>query len=105
MLRIVTLALCLFLASHARPQESVDCPECYESAAPQVHHHAGEGPTVDQFYSTWYKADKPTQSCCNKVDCYATTVKFENGQWHARRREDGAWLPVPPAKIERNRDS
>jgi len=75
-------------------------------AAAQAHHHPTETLTGDvaRFYETWMKPDKPTSSCCNKQDCYATAARFENGRWTARRREDGKWLPIPESKIERNRD-
>jgi hypothetical protein len=105
MLRIVMVALCLLGFSRAHAQEVYDCPECYASPSPEIHHHEGATAVVDRFYSTWFKPDKPTESCCNKVDFYPTQVKFEHGQWHALRREDQAWLPIPPEKIEQNRDS
>jgi hypothetical protein len=59
----------------------------------------------DRFYSTWMRPDMPTVSCCSKQDCYPVEARFSNGQWHAKRREDGKWLLVPASKIERNRDS
>ncbi len=59
----------------------------------------------EKFYSTWYMPDEPTKSCCNKADCYPTEVKFHGGQWYARRREDGTFIPVPWNKVERNRDN
>src|SRR5262245_36185005 len=31
-------------------------------------------------------------ACCNKADCYPTEVKCQNGQWYARRREDGIYI-------------
>ena len=78
-------------------------------AAAQDHHHhhpAGlETQLHEKFYSTWYMPDEPTKSCCNKADCYPTEVKFHGGQWYARRREDGTFIPVPWNKVERNRDN
>ncbi len=78
-------------------------------AAAQDHHHhhpAGlETQLHEKFYSTWYMPDEPTKSCCNKADCYPTEVKFQGGQWYARRREDGTFIPVPWNKVERNRDN
>lgn len=59
----------------------------------------------ERFYSTWMRPDKPSVSCCNLEDCYPTEARFHNGTWFAKRREDGKWLAVPPAKIEHNRDS
>lgn len=68
-------------------------------------HPAADVPLHEKFYSTWYMPDNPKKSCCNKSDCYPTTVRFNEGRLEARRREDGAWLPIPPNKIERNRDN
>jgi hypothetical protein len=80
-----------------------------KSAMAQDHHHhhpAGlETLLHEKFYSTWFMPDEPTKSCCNKADCYPTEVKFQDGQWHARRREDGQFIPVPWKKVERNRDN
>ena len=59
----------------------------------------------EKFYSTWFMPDAPTRSCCNKADCYPTEVRFQSGQWHARRREDGIYVPIPWQKVERNRDN
>jgi hypothetical protein len=72
---------------------------------PAVHHHVGATAAVDRFYSTWFKPDNPTKSCCNQQDCYATPSKFEDGQWWAMRRDDDKYLPIPWEKIEKNRDS
>lgn len=59
----------------------------------------------EQFYSTWMRPDAPDLSCCNKKDCYPVEARFTNGQWFAKRREDGKWLAIPASKIEHNRDS
>lgn len=72
----------------------------------QTHNHPVQDvPLHEKFYSTWYMPDEPQKSCCNKADCYPTLARFANGQWHAQRREDGEWLPIPWAKVERNRDN
>jgi hypothetical protein len=78
-----------------------------KSAVAQHHHHpAGlETQLHEKFYSTWFMPDEPTKSCCNKADCYPTEVKFQEGQWHARRREDGLYIPIPWKKVERKRDN
>jgi hypothetical protein len=72
-------------------------------------HHAGHPvadlPIHEKFYSTWFMPDDPTKSCCNKADCYPTEAIFKDGQWFARRREDGKYIPVPWKKVERNRDN
>jgi hypothetical protein len=87
----IVLVIVAFLIATARGQEH--------------RHPVQDIPLHEKFYSTWFMPDHPTQSCCNKADCYPTEVKFENRQWHALRREDGAWLPVPWEKVERNRDN
>jgi hypothetical protein len=43
--------------------------------------------------------------CCNKADCYPTEIRMLGGSIFARRREDGKFIPVPPQKIEQNRDN
>lgn len=70
-----------------------------------VGHPVADLPIHEKFYSTWYKPDKPAESCCNKQDCYPTVIKYEGEQLFAKRREDGEWLPVPPEKIEKKRDN
>lgn len=72
----------------------------------QEHKHpVADIPLHQKFYSTWMKPDDPKMSCCNMVDCYPTEIRFIGGKLHARRREDGHWLPIPPEKIERHRDN
>jgi len=74
----------------------------------QEHHsgHTAADITIhEKFYSTWFMPDQPTKSCCNQADCYPTQAKFEDGHWMAQRREDGKFIPIPPQKIERNRDN
>jgi len=76
------------------------------AAAQEIHRHGNEVITgeVGRFYETWRKPDKPNESCCNRLDCYATEARFVNDRWQAKRREDGKWLNIPEQKIERNRD-
>jgi hypothetical protein len=72
----------------------------------QEHHHPPQDVQLhEKFYSTWYMPDNPSKSCCNKQDCYPTEIKYVGTSLFARRREDGAWIIVPPQKIERNRDN
>ena len=71
----------------------------------QRHHPPTDMPLHEKFYSTWYMPDQPTKSCCNKADCYPTEVTYRDGDVFARRREDGKWLRIPAAKVERNRDN
>jgi hypothetical protein len=51
------------------------------------------------IYTNWKRPDYPHSSCCNNKDCYPTEARFQSGSWFARRREDGEWLRIPPAKI------
>src|SRR4051812_32338664 len=77
---------------------------CTPSAAQDIHHHAGMSPAVDEFYSTWQRPDHPNQSCCNRMDCYATAARMRGGHWQAQQRETGNWINVPPGAVEHNRD-
>jgi hypothetical protein len=75
-------------------------------APAQEHQHPAKDRELhNKFYSTWYMPDNPARSCCNKVDCYPTLFQVRNGQWYAQRREDGAWIRVPPSRFEQNRTS
>jgi hypothetical protein len=77
-----------------------------QSTALAQHQHPKEDAELhEKFYSTWYMPDKPDKSCCNNLDCYPTQARHEDGNLFARRREDGKWLKIPPAKIEQNRDN
>lgn len=78
------------------------------NARAQEHHgHPPQDMEIHrQFYSTWFMPDNPSASCCNEQDCSPAESKFENGRWMARKvGETGAFTPIPPQKIERNRDS
>jgi hypothetical protein len=72
----------------------------------QDHQHPPQDVELhEKFYSTWFMPDQPSRSCCNKADCYPTEARFQNGQWYARRREDGKFIAIPWLKVERNRDN
>ncbi len=72
----------------------------------QEHHHSPQDQAIhEKFYSNWMMPDSPGTSCCHERDCYPTEARNTPNGWYARRREDGAWLSVPDAKIERNRDN
>jgi hypothetical protein len=76
------------------------------NAAAQSHHHPPQdAPIHEKFYSTWMMPDQPSRSCCSMRDCYPTEAAFRDGQWFARRREDGKMIAVPWSKVERNRDN
>jgi hypothetical protein len=72
----------------------------------QEHRHPPQDVQLhEKFYSNWYRPDMPSQSCCNKQDCYPTQFKRIGGTWFALRREDQKWIRVPFEKFERNRES
>src|SRR5256885_15133467 len=76
------------------------------SAAVAQHRHPPQDEALhEKFYSSWYMPDDPSKSCCNKADCYPTEIKYVSGNIYARRREDGKYIPIPPQKVERNRDN
>lgn len=77
------------------------------AGAQELHrqHPPQDMPLHEKFYSTWHMPDQPTKSCCNKADCYPTEITYRDGAIYARRREDGKWLRIPAAKVERNRDN
>jgi hypothetical protein len=75
-------------------------------AAEAQHRHPVQDAWVhEQFYSTWRMPDRPYASCCNKGDCYPTEIRVVGGAIFAKRREDGKFIAVPAAKIERHRDN
>lgn len=69
------------------------------------HHPISDIPLHEKFYQGWYMPDEPGKSCCNKADCYPTEITYRGGEVFARRREDGKWLRIPAAKVERHRDN
>lgn len=75
-------------------------------AAAQTHGHPPQDAEIhEKFYSTWMMPDQPHRSCCSLRDCYPTEATYHDGQWFARRREDGKMIAVPWSKVERNRDN
>lgn len=70
------------------------------------HHPIEDQEIHERFYSTWTMPDARHSPCCNKKDCYPTEARITpNGQWQAKRREDGLWLDVPDHKIETERNN
>jgi hypothetical protein len=69
------------------------------------HHPPQDQFLHEKFYSKWHMPDNPSVSCCNEADCYPTEIKYVDGNIYAKRREDGKYIPVPPEKVERNRDN
>lgn len=74
----------------------------------QEHRHGDQVITgaTGKFYEGWMRPDQPNISCCNRMDCAPVGgVRHLNGKLQALRTKDGAWLTIPPEKIEQNRDS
>jgi hypothetical protein len=76
-----------------------------QAQAEEHSHPAADVPIHEKFYSSWMMPDKPDRSCCNQRDCYPTEVRYREGFWEARRREDGEYVRVPWEKVEQNRDN
>jgi hypothetical protein len=78
----------------------------FAAPAEAQHRHPAQDTAIhEKFYSTWRMPDRPYASCCNKGDCYPTEIQIVGGTIFAKRREDGKFIAVPAAKIERNRDN
>jgi hypothetical protein len=97
-------ALCL-LAAPAQAQEGGHGADARQGLDAQHHHPSQDQPLHETFYSKWHMPDNPSASCCNEADCYPTEIKFVDGKIYAKRREDGKYIPVPPQKVEQNRDN
>jgi hypothetical protein len=75
----------------------------------QDHH-----PLHKDFYHKWRAPDNPDVSCCNARmpgafggeigDCEPTQARVVNGQWQAWVRQQGIWIPIPEAKILREKN-
>jgi hypothetical protein len=89
--------LCL-LATAAQAQDG-------QGHAGLSHHPPQDQLLHEKFYSTWHMPDHPSVSCCNDTDCYPTEIRYIDGNIYAKRREDGKYIPIPPEKVERNRDN
>jgi hypothetical protein len=79
--------------------------QAQENPAHANHHPPQDMPLHEKFYSTWMMPDRPSASCCNSRDCYPTEVRFRDGFWQAKRREDGVYVRIPWEKVEQNRDN
>ncbi len=90
--------LCCLFAIKAQTQDG-------QSRAGLRHHPPQDQLLHEKFYSTWRMPDNPSVSCCNDADCYPTEIKYVDGTLYAKRREDGKYIPIPPDKVERNRDN
>lgn len=60
-----------------------------------------------RFYNTWKMPDNRAISCCNDQDCAPAEARQKpDGSWEARQEGDtGNFTPVPPKKVEQDRDS
>ena len=83
----------------------VQAQEDGQGQAALRHHPPQDRLLHERFYSTWHMPDNPSVSCCNEADCYPTEIKYVDGNIYAKRREDGKYIPIPPQKVERNRDN
>ncbi len=69
-------------------------------------HPAQDMAIHQKFYQSWMMPDNRSASCCHDEDCSPAESRFEDGRWMARKvGETGEFTPVPPTKVERDRDS
>lgn len=71
-------------------------------ALAEEHDHGALG-AAGEFYAKWQMPNSGNprhQSCCNKLDCYATAIKNVGGTWFGRVRETGNWVVIPDSKLE-----
>jgi hypothetical protein len=76
--------------------------------AQEQHFHPPEHAALhDEFYKNWMRPDNPKISCCNLNDCAPVEHVRRNsyGGWDMQRSKDGAWITIPPEKMELNRDT
>jgi len=102
-LAILGLAVAVLAFSAYFTLSQAQTPE--ENSVHANHHPPQDVPLHEKFYSTWMMPDRPSASCCNNRDCYPTEVRFHDGFWEAKRREDGAYVRIPWQKVEQNRDN
>ena len=95
---LLSICVCCLLAMPAEAQDG--------QGQAGLHQHPPQDRILhEKFYSTWHMPDNPSASCCNDADCYPTEIKYVDGTIYAKRREDGKYIPIPPEKVERNRDN
>lgn len=59
-----------------------------------------------KFYNSWMMPDNRAISCCHDQDCRPAEARMVNGQWMARQDgDDGDFTPIPPDKVETERDT
>jgi hypothetical protein len=99
---VVALVAAAWLAAglSRAPAQSLDIGRSHH------HHPAADAQLHEQFYSTWKRPDMPGLGCCSLQDCYPTPIRqAANGTYEGRRREDGKWITIPPAKMDWSRGS
>jgi hypothetical protein len=79
-------------------------------SAARAQDHSGHRPQDielhQKFYNTWMMPDNRAVSCCHDRDCRPALARKINGQWFAKQEDDdGDFTPIPPNKIETERDS
>jgi hypothetical protein len=94
---LLTICVCSLSAAEVQAQDGQGHAGRHHPPQDQLLH--------EKFYSTWHMPDNPSVSCCNDADCYPTEIKYVDGNIYAKRREDGAYIRIPPEKVERNRDN
>lgn len=71
----------------------------------QEHRHPPQDVAIhERFYRNWMMPDAPLTSCCHGEDCAPAASRLVGGKWQAQD-PGGAWVEIPPYKIEQNRDS
>jgi hypothetical protein len=71
----------------------------------KAEHPAEHQAIHERFYSTWQMPDAPHVSCCHEQDCAPAQSRFVNDHWEARWADNDEWVPIPPGKVERDRDT
>lgn len=94
---LLSICLCRLLSAEVQAQD--------EQSHAARHHPPQDQPLHKKFHSTWHMLDRPSVSCCNDADYYPTEIKYVDGNIFAKRREDGTYIPIPPEKVERDRDN
>jgi hypothetical protein len=91
---VTVIAVLVVLVAKAFAQE----PHKHRPQDLEIHH---------KFYNSWMMPSNRKVSCCHDQDCQpAEARQLPNGQWEARQEGDtGSFTPVPPDKVEYDRDS
>jgi hypothetical protein len=68
-----------------------------------AHDHEELG-TAGAFYERWMRPPGRYSSCCNKQDCYATTIRRKGEDYEFVERESGQWRFLPASLLEQNQE-